>query len=232
MYLSMKKVHFLSQGSLRHSAMLSPHHHYWPGRGATLFCLLWNFLRGGAGNRSNLTVFGCLEETLPAATSPPSIAPISLHWTFVTMWLLSFSTLFPYLSLYAAVQQAYTTPQRWQPILSLCAFLHLSVPSIGIAAPPKNLAGCPTLDLCHCGCSQSAPCSPISPFWQRSNKPTPHHSGIQFSLSACHPAPPSCPASLPCPALHRFSTVQSVKLDLFKSSKRLVNPQVCTHLAL
>ena len=29
---------------------------------------------------------------------------------------------------------------------------------------------------------------------------------------------------------HQFSTVQSVKFDLLKSSKRLVNQQVCTHL--
>ncbi len=30
---------------------------------------------------------------------------------------------------------------------------------------------------------------------------------------------------------HRFSTVQNFKFNLLKSSKRLVNPQVCSHLA-
>ncbi len=68
------------------------------GEGCHTFLLTVKILRGGAGNRSNLAVFGCLEETLPAATSPLSESPIFLHQTFVTLAALS-QRFVPYLSL-------------------------------------------------------------------------------------------------------------------------------------
>ncbi len=107
-------------------------------------------------------------------------------------------------------------------VVSLRISLFVSVPH-GIAAPQRNLASChfssvccahlPAPDLCHCGCSQSALCSPIFPSMQRSNKPTPRRGGIQFSLSVRHPALPCCPASLSftalldCPAPSRHNAL-------------------------